>query len=50
MGRTHAERESLQRAARRLCPVAAGSVTVGPATAADIEAPETGRNALHGHG
>ncbi|WP_344389313.1 hypothetical protein [Streptomyces vastus] len=45
MSRTRAVRGSLQQAACRLCPAAVGS-----ATAADNEAPESGRIALHGHG
>ncbi|WP_328437089.1 hypothetical protein OHA71_07335 [Streptomyces sp. NBC_00444] len=40
MSRTRAVRDSLQQAACRLCP----------ATAADNDAPESGRIALHGHG
>ncbi|MGP3980855.1 hypothetical protein [Streptomyces sp. KR80] len=50
MGRTSAVRECLQQATCALCPAAAGSAVVGPATAADVEAPVTGRTALHGHG
>ncbi|MGW0763701.1 hypothetical protein ACWD1Y_45845 [Streptomyces sp. NPDC002814] len=50
MSRTRAVRESLPQAACRLCPAAMGSAAAGPATAADNEAPESGRIALHGHG
>ncbi|MFI1156994.1 hypothetical protein [Streptomyces sioyaensis] len=50
MGRTSAVRESLQQAPCALRPAVAGSAVVGPATAADAEAPEIGRGALHGHG
>ncbi|MBV9022982.1 MAG: hypothetical protein JO362_04060 [Streptomycetaceae bacterium] len=50
MGHTRAVRECLQQATGALSPAAAGSAVVGLATAADVEAPQTGRSALHGHG
>ncbi|MGP3949798.1 hypothetical protein [Streptomyces sp. 7N604] len=50
MGRTSAVRECLQQAPRALRAAVAASAVVGPATAADVEAPVTGRTALHGHG
>lgn len=50
MGRIHAVRDSLPQAGCRLRPAAVGSAALAPATAADNEAPETGRIALHGHG
>ncbi|MFD9405873.1 hypothetical protein ACFWBN_02450 [Streptomyces sp. NPDC059989] len=45
MGRTSSTGKCLQQAASGLRPAA-----VDPATAADVEAPETRRTALHGHG
>ncbi|MGW7436496.1 hypothetical protein [Streptomyces sp. NPDC054849] len=45
MGRTGSTRQCLQQAASVVRPAA-----VGPALAADSEAPETRRIALHGHG
>lgn len=45
MGRMGSTRQCLQQAASGLRPAA-----VDPAPAADVEAPETRRVALHGHG
>ncbi|MFI9081709.1 hypothetical protein ACIGW8_35475 [Streptomyces sioyaensis] len=50
MGRTNAVRECLQQASCALRPAVASSAVIGPATAADADAPEIGRGALHGHG
>ncbi|WP_404961981.1 hypothetical protein [Streptomyces sp. 147326] len=46
MGRTGSTRQCLQQAASGLRPAA----VVPAAAAADVEAPETRRVALHGHG
>jgi hypothetical protein len=50
MGRVSTARESLPQATRGLRPSAAGSAVAGSVTIADVEVPETGRVALHGHG
>ncbi|MER5658373.1 hypothetical protein ACFWA4_21795 [Streptomyces sp. NPDC060011] len=50
MGRTRAVRECLQQATGVLCAATSGPAAIGLATAADVQAPQTGRGALHGHG
>ncbi|MDB1088557.1 hypothetical protein PJ985_13365 [Streptomyces sp. ACA25] len=50
MGCTRAMREGLRQATRAPRAAAGAPAAVGPSTAADAEAPETGRKALHGHG
>lgn len=42
--------QSLPEAAFALCSTASGPALGCPANAVDVEAPETGRLALHGHG
>ncbi|WP_328393170.1 hypothetical protein OHS70_02550 [Streptomyces sp. NBC_00390] len=50
MGCTYVTRKCLRQALRTLCPAATSAAAVAPSHAADVEAPETGRTALHGHG
>ncbi|MDH6622366.1 hypothetical protein M2271_000153 [Streptomyces sp. LBL] len=54
MGRIRAVRDSQQADCRlrtaAVGPAAVGPTAVDPATAADDDAPEAGRIALHGHG
>ncbi|MFE7778835.1 hypothetical protein ACFU5O_34160 [Streptomyces sp. NPDC057445] len=50
MGCTYVMRECLRQASCTLCPAAANAAAVAPSRAAEAEAPQTGRTALHGHG
>ncbi|MFD9583117.1 hypothetical protein ACFWBM_00245 [Streptomyces sp. NPDC059980] len=50
MGRTRAVRECLLQATGALCAATSGPAAIGLATAADVQAPQTGRGALHGRG
>jgi hypothetical protein len=49
MGDTSTAKKRRQAAFALVSPTVA-TAAAGPATAADAEAPETGRDALHGHG